>query len=109
MPSKSAVRFLSAALFVFPALALAGASGVGIPETGGQGAGASSADARGLASNPAAAAGRTEVAADAGFMMLSANYQRAPYHGASTTADPDRSFAPVDTQSMAVVPYFGVR
>ena len=107
--TRRALAF-AAALTFSAGVAHAGGSGVGIPETGGQGAGASSADARGLSANPAAAvgAGRTELFADGGFLVLDVHYERAPYRDPTDPAN-DRTFDASDSLNMALVPYLAVR
>lgn len=108
MPRRVALAL--AAFLCSTGVAKAGGSGVGIPETGGQGAGASSADARGLSANPAAAvgAGRTEAIVDGGFLVLDIDYARAPYRDPDDPAN-DRTFDPVDSLNLALVPYLGIR
>ena len=102
---------LGALAFLIPGAALAGGSGTGIPETGGQGAGAAAGDAKGLSANPAAAVGvrGTELAFDAALNYLVVHYSRAPYEGTDPNNDPDRSFPGVDSTNVALVPYLAVR
>src|SRR5688572_13765059 len=89
----------------------AGGSGSGIFQQGGVGAGASSADARGLALNPAAAVGSdgTEIHLDVAMMMLRTRYQRAPYLGTDPDNDPDRTFRAASAGAESLVPYVAVR
>lgn len=67
-------------IIALPLQALAGGSGIGIPETGGQGAGAASSGADGLPANPALAAGLdgNRLFLDMGALYLAPKYTRAP-------------------------------
>src|SRR5256885_435126 len=96
----------AAVLFAAPATVLATGAGSGIPETGGPGAGAASADARGLFYNPAASvgAGGTEIDLDAALNILSIHYQRA-----GTNPRTGAPFGGADSANLSQVPYFAFR
>lgn len=104
---------LVAVALLLPATALAGATGAGIPETGGPGAGAASADARGLYYNPAAAVGAngTELDADMAVNVLDVHYQRNGIDSNGTPSDTsdDHPFRAANALNLAPVPYFAIR
>lgn len=96
----------AAVCLLLPAVARAGGGGTGIPETAGPGAGAASADARGLYYNPAAALGANgnELWLDLSAEVLSVHYQRA-----GTNPRDGNPFPGTDSLNVAPVPHIAFR
>lgn len=97
---------LVAALAAAPQLAHAGNSGIAIPETGGQTAGAASEGAEGLILNPAASSSSPggELYIDAGMLYLSPSYTRTDGNGTGYAPAAYTVVSPHPTVSVAMNP-----